>query len=229
MSRMDSDLPIEELLKRGQEAVRAGDKTAGRALLEKVVTKDQNSELGWFWLAAAVSDLNEKRTCLGNVLVINPNNERARNLLNQINEMQPLAPAPEAKAAPASGGNRAIVWVAGVAALLLVIAAAALLLRGGDDGDQQPTSGPGEGVSARITPAAAVQDTRPTNTLPPGVTLTPSRTPSPRRPPGRPGHRIRPRAIFWRPCSRRRPPTCPDRSSCALDSSSAIPTTSRLC
>ncbi|RPJ01551.1 MAG: hypothetical protein EHM39_03135 [Chloroflexi bacterium] len=180
MSRIDSDLPIEQLLKRGQEAVRAGDKAAGRALLEKVVTRDQNSELGWFWLAAAVSDLNEKRTCLGNVLVINPNNERARNLLSQINEMQPTAPVPEATAAPThSASRRGMILGVGAGALILVVLAAALLLRRGDDGDTQPPPQPETGISARITPAAAVQDTRPTRTLPPGVTLTPSRTPSP--------------------------------------------------
>jgi Tol biopolymer transport system component len=180
MSQADSDLPDEELLKQGKAAVRAGDKAAGRALLEKVVSQDQNSEQGWFWLAAAVDDINEKRTCLGNVLVINPNNERARRLLGQL--QQPALSAVDERAAlsvttPGGGSsNRTLYIVAGVAAVFVLLLVAVLAL-GGGGGDKKSGQPPSNAGAVQNTPQSAA--IVPTHTLPPGVTPTPSRTPQP--------------------------------------------------
>jgi Tol biopolymer transport system component len=177
MSQADSDLSAEDLLKQAKEAVRAGDKTTARPLLEKVVSKDQNSEQGWFWLAAAVDDINEKRTCLGNVLVINPNNERARRLLDQL---QPTPSPADERAAllTDSGGtdHRALYVVIGLGAAAVIVLLAALLLGGGGGGDEQTRSDTGGGA---VTPQAVANQPQPTNTLPPGITPTPSRTPLP--------------------------------------------------
>ncbi|HVO71096.1 MAG TPA: hypothetical protein VMT24_13685, partial [Aggregatilineaceae bacterium] len=84
MSSSEPNPQVEELLQQGIKAARAGDKAAARALLEKVVELDEHSEKGWFWLAAATDDIEEKKICLGNVLVINPDNRRARRLLEQL-------------------------------------------------------------------------------------------------------------------------------------------------
>jgi Tol biopolymer transport system component len=180
MSQADSDLPVEELLKQGKEAVRAGDKAAARALLEKVVSQDQNSEQGWFWLAAAVDDVNEKRTCLGNVLVINPGNERARRLLDQL---QPAPVAGDERAAlltPDSGesSNRTLYIVAGVGAVLVLLVVVVLAL-GGRGGDKEAGPPPSNAGAGGNTPQSAAALPKPTNTLPPGVTPTASRTPQP--------------------------------------------------
>jgi TolB protein len=177
MSQADSDLTVEDLLKQAKEAVRAGDKTTARPLLEKVVSKDQNSEQGWFWLAAAVDDINEKRTCLGNVLVINPNNERAQRLLDQL---QPAPSAADERAAlltSSSGTDRRALYVGiGLGAAVIMILLAVLLMGDGGDGDKQTPSDTGADA---VTPQAIANQPQPTDTLPPGITPTPSRTPLP--------------------------------------------------
>ncbi len=179
MSQADSDLPVAELLKQGKEAVRAGDKTTARALFEKVVSQDQNSEQGWFWLAAAVDDINEKRTCLGNVLVINPNNERARRLLDQL---QPTPPAVDDRAAllADSGESRRTLYIVlGVGAVLVLLLVVALLASGGGGGDKKAGQPPSNAVAGENTPQSAALQPKPTKTLPPGVTPTASLTPQP--------------------------------------------------
>jgi hypothetical protein len=182
MSDANSEVPVEELLNQGKEAIRAGDKGAARSLFEQVVVRDQNSEQGWFWLAAAVDDINEKRTCLGNVLTINPNNERARNLLAQLQSA--LTSQERAALTATSGGtNRNMLYLAaalGVVAVLFLLVAA-LSMSGGDgddDGGASDQSQPG-GVASRETPQGVANPTQPANTLPPGVTPTPSQTPLP--------------------------------------------------
>ena len=70
-----------------------------RGLFEQVVELDEKSEKGWFWLASVVESDEERRICLGNVLHINPNNERAKRALDTLQ-----AKAKTAKpAAPDSG------------------------------------------------------------------------------------------------------------------------------
>jgi TolB protein len=176
MSQADSDLPVEELLKQGKDAVRAGDKTTGRALLEKVVSKDQNSEQGWFWLAAAVDDVNEKRTCLSNVLVINPNNERARQLLDQLQPSPPAVDDRAALVAPTSGetSRRTLYLVAGAGAVFILVLLVIVAALGGGG-----TKSPSSPAAVAATPQSAANQPRPTYTLPPGVTPTASRTPAP--------------------------------------------------
>jgi hypothetical protein len=39
---------------------------------------DQYNEQAWLWLSAVVETPEEQRTCLDNVLTINPNSERAK-------------------------------------------------------------------------------------------------------------------------------------------------------
>lgn len=59
-------------------AYRAGNRSEARALLEKAVEANQYNEQAWLWLSAVVETPDEQRTCLENVLVINPDNENAR-------------------------------------------------------------------------------------------------------------------------------------------------------
>lgn len=81
---MSEQRDVNELLREGIEAARGGDKTAARALFEQVVELDENNERGWYWLASVVETDEERRVCLGNVLVINPNNEKARKLMDKL-------------------------------------------------------------------------------------------------------------------------------------------------
>lgn len=81
---MSEEKDVQQLLREGIEAARAGDKAAAREIFEKVVELDENSERGWYWLASVVETDEEKRVCLANVLVINPNNEKARAIMNKL-------------------------------------------------------------------------------------------------------------------------------------------------
>src|SRR5690606_38117347 len=74
-----------ELMREGIEAARAGDKATARDRFEQVTELDENNEKAWFWLASVVESDEEKRVCLNNVLVINPDNERAQQILDRLN------------------------------------------------------------------------------------------------------------------------------------------------
>ncbi|MBI1259245.1 MAG: hypothetical protein GC204_17400 [Chloroflexi bacterium] len=92
---MSTPNDIAELLRKGIEAAREGKREVARGLFEQVVELDEKSEKGWFWLASVVESDEERRICLGNVLHINPNNERAKRALDTLQ-----AQAKSAKPAP---------------------------------------------------------------------------------------------------------------------------------
>ncbi|MEM7331158.1 MAG: tetratricopeptide repeat protein [Chloroflexota bacterium] len=67
----------DDFVKRGVEALKAGDKDEARRLLLQVVENDEGHELAWLWLSAAVRDKEDKIVCLENVLTLNPQNKKA--------------------------------------------------------------------------------------------------------------------------------------------------------
>ena len=208
MSSSEPNPQIELWLKQGIDAARAGEKTSARTSLERVVEQDQRNEKGWFWLAAVVDDISEKKICLGNVLMINPNNERAHDLLQRLQALeqgeQPLPsayPAPvEAesvdKAGPAmptaaeeraailggnkNNNNRTLWYIAAVfgAIATIVLLLVLLMMMGGDKDNAQGNSPSDIGLNPTTTGDNAVPN-NPLPTLPPNITPTPSQTPLP--------------------------------------------------
>jgi hypothetical protein len=96
-----------ELLEQGIAALKAGHKAEARSLLMQVVEQDERNERAWLWLSGAVDTDEERRTCLENVLAINPNNGMARRGLEhllaskgvrQLSAVSP--PTPSAEPAP---------------------------------------------------------------------------------------------------------------------------------
>lgn len=81
---MSEEQNVQQLLRQGIEAAREGNKAEARKLFEQVVELDDKSEKGWFWLASVVDTDEEKKVCLGNVLFINPGNERAQKAMDQL-------------------------------------------------------------------------------------------------------------------------------------------------
>lgn len=81
---MSEERDVQQLLREGIEAARGGNKARARELFEQVVELDENNERGWYWLASVVTTDEERRVCLSNVLVINPNNEKARTLMDKL-------------------------------------------------------------------------------------------------------------------------------------------------
>ena len=75
---------IEAIVRAGIEAYRAGKKSEARKLLEKAIELDDYNEQAWMWLSAVVETEEEKRTCLENVVVINPDNAEAKRGLKML-------------------------------------------------------------------------------------------------------------------------------------------------
>jgi tetratricopeptide (TPR) repeat protein len=92
----------EELLQQGIAAARAGQREEARTLLMQVVEADERNEQAWLWLAGVVDDPEDMRTCLENVLDLNPGNIKAQQGLAWIEARhgQRAAPAPGPGAAP---------------------------------------------------------------------------------------------------------------------------------
>jgi hypothetical protein len=69
---------VEAMVREGINAAKAGKKDEARALLMKATELDPYNEDGWLWLSGVVESSEDQRTCLENVLAVNPNNDRAR-------------------------------------------------------------------------------------------------------------------------------------------------------
>jgi len=67
-----------DLLQQGILAARAGKRAEARALLMQVVEADERNEQAWLWLAGVVDTPEDIRTCLQNVLDLNPANQQAQ-------------------------------------------------------------------------------------------------------------------------------------------------------
>ncbi|HLY27438.1 MAG TPA: hypothetical protein VKQ72_13930 [Aggregatilineales bacterium] len=72
------------LIQQGIEAYRAGDRDGAVRLLTQAVQDDPQSEDGWLYLGAALSDPARQRQAFQRVLAINPNNEKAKNAIARL-------------------------------------------------------------------------------------------------------------------------------------------------
>jgi len=185
-----SDPKVEQLLREGIAAARAGDKETARAKLREVVALDQYNERGWFWLASVAETLEERRTCLGNVVVINPDNEKARQMLDQISFSAVSSPFSQSDSAQdKSALVRTVAIVGAVVVILLVLV---IVLLGGSSEPPLPTvaaiatatpddslqTATAVAAAALVTQTANAEGTRLARQLPP--TWTPSPPPTPR-------------------------------------------------
>jgi hypothetical protein len=85
---------VDAMVREGVNAFKAGKKEEARALLMKAAEIDQYNEQAWLWLSAVIDAPEDQRTCLENVLAINPENERARNGLQILTQEISATPAP---------------------------------------------------------------------------------------------------------------------------------------
>ncbi|MCA9905315.1 MAG: hypothetical protein KC547_15770, partial [Anaerolineae bacterium] len=93
---------VDAMVREGISALKAGNKDEARTLLERAVGLDERSEEAWLWLSAVVDLPDDQRTCLENVLAINPNNKRAQQGLEYLDQSTP-AGATSTPAAPPPG------------------------------------------------------------------------------------------------------------------------------
>lgn len=87
-------------LRAGIEALQRGDRGTARELLREAASADPQNENAWYYLAAAQDDPALRRTYLERVLIINPLNEKARQVLVKLDEAE--AAASSTTAAPAT-------------------------------------------------------------------------------------------------------------------------------
>jgi hypothetical protein len=113
---------VQELLRKGIEAAREQNKAEAREYLQQVVDLDDKNEKGWYWLASVVETDEERKVCLGNVLFINPNNERAKKAMEQLEAKERKSKA-DAEVIPGVSRRQLMLFGGGAVVVVLLILA----------------------------------------------------------------------------------------------------------
>lgn len=90
---------IDELLRKGIAAAKAGQRGQARELLTRVVDYDERNAPAWLWLSGVVDSLEDREICLENVLAIEPNNDAASRGLAWVRQQMQQTEAPPPPAA----------------------------------------------------------------------------------------------------------------------------------
>lgn len=93
-----SEDDLQSLLHAGIEAVQSGRPAVARALFDRIIARDPNHEAAWLWKATVAETLDERRTCLRRVLVINPENPQAGRALAKLQRRTAAAAGRQAEA-----------------------------------------------------------------------------------------------------------------------------------
>lgn len=102
---MTTQHDIAQWLQEGILAAKAGQIEQARFRLLDVVEQDQTNEAAWFWLYQVFDRHDDKRVCLENLILINPQNEWARQELSAYDTLShPMAP--ESQAIAVKDGKR---------------------------------------------------------------------------------------------------------------------------
>lgn len=72
---------LDQWLHQGIQAAKAGQFERARFLLLDVVEQDQAHETAWYWLYKVSERQDDKRVCLENLVLLNPNNQWAKRAL----------------------------------------------------------------------------------------------------------------------------------------------------
>ncbi len=74
-------MDAQQELTRAMAHLRAGRKSQAQGILTQLVRQDPSFVDGWFWLAVCLEDHEKKVYCLNKVLALDPNHDRARRVL----------------------------------------------------------------------------------------------------------------------------------------------------
>ncbi len=80
---------IDQWLQKGIAAAKANNLQTARFMLLDVVEQDQTNETAWYWLYQVFDRVDDKRTCLQNLILINPENDWAKEKLLNLLEAAP--------------------------------------------------------------------------------------------------------------------------------------------
>lgn len=98
----DSGSTINDLLRAGIAAAKAGQHEHARDLLMRVVEQDEENALAWLWLSDVVDSLDDQEICLENVLTLDPDNEAAHKGLAFVRKQKETQQPPPAETTPPS-------------------------------------------------------------------------------------------------------------------------------
>lgn len=210
-----------DLLQQGIAAARAGRRSEARAMLMRVVEADERSELGWLWLSGVVDDPEDIRTCLHNVLDINPSNPNAKQGLAWIEQRH--GPSTRSQAQPAQAPASAAPDAVTAPQALVRPAGRNLERTIGNSYTQTTTNLQPVGPPSEPTTAPAPAPAPPQHTPP--VASLETQSQAPRRPPPTPTNERfklpKPAPLPERPPARQprpqaRPPARPDPDPTAV-------------
>jgi len=75
----------EDMVQEGINAFKAGEKARARDILTEAVKQDSTNEQAWYYLAASHTKPEPRKQALEMVLKLNPNNTKAREMLDKVN------------------------------------------------------------------------------------------------------------------------------------------------
>jgi tetratricopeptide (TPR) repeat protein len=78
-------------LQRAISLARAGEREQARELFLTIVAEDERNELAWLWLSSLMERLDDQIIAVENALTINPDNERARRRLSELEAKRELS------------------------------------------------------------------------------------------------------------------------------------------
>ena len=94
---------MNDLLREGIAAAKAGQRERARDLLMRVVEQDEENALAWLWLSGVVDSLNDREICLENVLALDPDHDAARQGLAWVRKQKGLqTPSPAEMVSPSA-------------------------------------------------------------------------------------------------------------------------------
>jgi hypothetical protein len=164
---------VDQLLREGIAAAKIGDKETARSRLQEVVSLDQYNEKGWYWLASVVESNEERKVCLGNVVVINPGNARAQQMLDRLSRRTASTSAgyisgdfvPEDSSGKPD--RRRLLILGSIVGIVIVLILALTMLRGGNE--PTPTIAV---LPTEVSPTVAVSTANPANAAGAGTATT---------------------------------------------------------
>ena len=99
------------LLEQGISAALTGRRDEARSLLTQVVEADDRNEQAWLWLSGLLEEPEDMRTCLENVLHLNPDNVKAQQGLAWVEQRHGVRPATNVATIDASPASSTSVFV----------------------------------------------------------------------------------------------------------------------
>lgn len=173
-----SEQNLNELLKQGIELAREGKKAEARKLFEQVTELDDQNEKGWYWLASVVESDEERRICLSNVLLINPGNERAQQLMAKLDSKAAKAKSEE-EVMPGITRRQLMIFGGGGIAIVLLAVIVLIAVAGGQQAQVAAQTQEAINVAAAATSAAVQATTDAANATATQLALaTPTFTPT---------------------------------------------------